>query len=423
MPRNLTDLMEAAVSAAPPENHHAADITHLAERRQRRRTTFVAGAAAFAVVAVAGGAFGLTRGHATSPEPAAPYKYGQQLDVKNAVAATSVKGFRVLPWTQPSVQDLGTGIVLPTYTGLDASGRLIVETYRGTDVPELDTVQLYDAPGEPAAPLREPTSRTSGERWSPEFTGNGRLLWTSTRLQGAPQGVNTIHVTDLSGGRDVSVRVGSVNNGVQAWAMGDHVWYEAQQSVTRQGTEIRRLYTEELSTGSPARLVARGVLAADVSDGSAVWVTTDGQVHVANEDGTGVRAVPVPLDPGCTLTEAPLMSLNQAVTVSRGVVALTESCGTGADGFYELLAFDTSGRPLVHVKGLSVRAVSLSGDLLAVGGVNGQPLYETLVYNLRTGTLATFGGSDGRFESGSPQVAGRDVLWYDQSGHVGEFTG
>ena len=76
MPRNLTDLMEAAVSTAPPEPHQAADITRLAERRQRRRTTFVAGAAALAVVAVAGGAFGLTRGQGTTPEPAAPFKYG-----------------------------------------------------------------------------------------------------------------------------------------------------------------------------------------------------------------------------------------------------------------------------------------------------------------------------------------------------------
>ncbi len=424
MPRNLTDLMEAAVSAAPPEKHHASEITHLAERRQRRRTTaFVAGAAALAVVAVVGGAFGLTRGHSSTPEPAAPYKYGQELDVKDAVAATSLRGFRVLPWTQPSVQHPGTGVALPTYTGVDASGRLIVATYRGTDVPELGTVRLYDAPGQPASPLREPTPRTSGERWSPEFTGDGRLLWTSTRLQGAPHGVNTIHVTDLSGAHDVSVHASSVNNGVQAWATGDHVWYEAQQSMSPQGTEIRRLYTVSLSSGSPARLVARDVLAADVSDGTAMWVTTDGRVHVANADGSGVREVPVPLDAGCTLTEAPLMSANQAVAVSRGVVALTESCGTGADGFYELLAFDTSGRPLVHVKGFSVRAVSLSGDLLAVGGVDGQPLYETLVYNLRTGTLATFGSSDGRLQSGSPQVAGRYVLWYDRSGHMGEFTG
>jgi len=51
MPRNLIDLMEAAVSAAPPEPHHASDITHLAERRQRRRTTFVAGIAAGALIA------------------------------------------------------------------------------------------------------------------------------------------------------------------------------------------------------------------------------------------------------------------------------------------------------------------------------------------------------------------------------------
>jgi hypothetical protein len=430
MPRNLTDLMEAAVSTAPPEPHQAADITRLAERRQRRRTTFVAGAAALAVVAVAGGAFGLTRGQGTTPEPAAPFKYGEVLDLKDAVAATSVKGFRVLPWTQPSVQDLGGGsISLPTYTGIDASGRLIVETYQGTDIVELGTVSLYDAPGQPASPLRppDPPAPNSAVRWIPSFTGDGRLLWNATITRaGVPPrgGQRTVHITDLRGGQDVPVQVAdAVNGGPSTWVTGDHAWYEAQQKVTSQGTQIRTLFTESISTGAPARLVARDVLAADVSDGTALWVTTDGQVHVANGDGSGVRAVPVPLDPGCTLTPAPLMSANQAIAVSRGVVALTEACGTGADGFYELLAFDTSGRPLVHVKGFTVTAVSLSGSSLALGGQVDQSL-ENLVYDLRTGTLASLGRFTGRDYPGSPQVAGRYVLWYDGSGgHVAEFTG
>ncbi len=425
MPRNLTDLMEAAVSAAPPETHHAADITHLAERRQRRRTTFAAGAAALAVVAVAGGAFGLTRGGDDSTvEPTAPYQYGQELDVKDAVAATSVRGFRVLPWTQPSVQHLGGGSTsLPTYAGVDASGRLIVETYRDGGIVELDTVRLYDAPGQPAAALEPPPSEgTSGERWIPSFTGDGRLLWTSTRLQGAPEGVNTIHVTDLAGGRDVSIPVGSVNDGVRAWVTGDRAWYEGQQSVTSQGTEIRQLFTVPVSGDRTAHLVARDVLAADVSDGVAAWVTTDGRVHVANADGSGAREVPVPLDRGCVLTPAPQMSMDQAVAVARDLVALTERCGRGADEFDELLAFDTSGHLLVHVKGFSVRALSLSGASLAVGGVDGPSSLENLVYNLRTGTLVSLGRFPGNLYPGTPQVAGPYVLWYDQSGHVGEFT-
>ncbi len=131
MPRNLTDLMESAVSAAPPENHHASDITRLAERRQRRRTTFVAGVAALALVAVAGGTFGLTRGHSTTPEPTAPYKYGQELDVNDAVPVSSLPGFRMLPWTQPSLQPLSEASNrVPTYTGVDASGRLLVTELR-----------------------------------------------------------------------------------------------------------------------------------------------------------------------------------------------------------------------------------------------------------------------------------------------------
>lgn len=427
MPRNLTDLFEDAVRAAPPEPHLAGDITRLAERRQRRRTTFVAAGAALAVVAGAGGAFGLAQHHPSTPEPAAPtYLYGQQLDVRDAVAATSVPGFRVLPWTQPSVQHLGKGsVTLPTYAGVDASGRLIVETYRYGGIVELRTVRLYDAPGQPAAPLPPPASSgpDSTERWIPSFTGDGRLLWSSTSLQGAPSGVNTVHVTDLSGGQDVSVTAGSVNGGVHAWVTGDRVLYEGQQSVTPQGTEIRRLYTEPLSPGTPARLVARDVVAADVADGVAAWVTTDARVHVANADGSGAREIPVPLDKGCTLTSAPLMSQTQAVAVSRDVVALTESCGKGAHGFYELLALDTSGRLLVHVEGLSVTAVSLSGPTLAVGGVDGQRRIQNLVYDLRTGTLVSLGRFAGpRLETGTPQVEGRYVLWYDRSGHVGEFT-
>src|SRR6476660_1776020 len=100
MPRNLSDLFEDAVRAAPPETHFAADITHLAERRQRRRmTAFVAAGASLAVVAAVGLSYGLTHGRATTPEPAGPaYEYGQELDVKDAVAASSLPGFHVLPW-------------------------------------------------------------------------------------------------------------------------------------------------------------------------------------------------------------------------------------------------------------------------------------------------------------------------------------
>ena len=426
MPRNLTDLMEAAVSAAPPETHHASDITRLAERAQRRRTTFVAGAAALAVIAVGGGAFGLTHGQDSTPEPAAPtFRHGVQIDVKDAVPASSLRGFRVLPWTQPSEQPLPGAInTLPTYVGVDDSGRLLVETYVVTGVVEPGTIRLYDAPGQPAAPLQEPASRTSGEKWTARFTGDGRLLWTSNRLQGPPQGVNTVHVTDLSGGHDASIQVASVSSGVPVWVTGDHAWYAGEQSVTSLGVEIRQLFTVPVSGGGAARLVAKDVLAADVSDGHAAWVTTDGKVHVANADGSHAREVPVPLGSGCTLTPAPQMNLTQAVAVSRGAVALTERCGKGDAAFDELLAFDMSGRLLVHVKGFTVTAMSLSGSSLAIGGVNGPKSLENLVYDLRTGTLASLGRFTGQLATGTPQAAGRYVLWYDgKGGHVGEFTG
>jgi hypothetical protein len=426
MPRTLNDLFEAAVSTAPPERHHAADITHLAERRQRRRTTFVAAAATLGVAVVAGVAVGITQHHPSKPEPAAPaFKYGQELDVNNVVAASSLPGIRELPWTQPSVQHLaGGGISLPNYAGIDASGRLLVQTYRAPGAIELRTVRLYDAPGQPAAPLQPPTSSgATSPGWVPRFTGDGRLWWTSTVVQGPPTGVNTIHVTDLAGGQDVPVRVGSVNGGVRAWVTGDRVWYEGQQKGTAQGIEIRRLYTVPVSGGGSARLVADNVLAADVSDGVAGWVTTDGRVHLASADGSGVREVHVPLDPGCTVTPAPEMSLTEAFAVTRDAVALSERCGTGARQFDDLVAFDPSGRLLVHVKGLSVRAVSLSGASLAVGGIDGGRHFQNLLYDLRTGTLATFGRFQGRLYEGSPTLAGSYLLWYDTSGHVVKLPG
>ncbi len=181
--------------------------------------------------------------------------------------------------------------------------------------------------------------------------------------------MNTVHVTDLSGGRDVSIQAGSVNDGVQAWVTGDQAWYERQQTMSSRGLEIRQLFTVPVSGAGPARLVAKDVVAADVSDGRAAWVTTDAKVYVANADGTGVREVPVPLGAGCTLTPAPYLSFTQALAVARDAVAVTERCSEGARAFDELLAFDTSGRLLVHVEGLTVTAVSLSGSSLAMGGV------------------------------------------------------
>lgn len=418
MPRNLTDLMEAAVSAAPPETHHASDITRLAARHQRRRTTFVAGAAALAVIAVGGGAFGLTRGQDSTPEPAAPYKYGQELDAKDAVAATSVRGFRVLPWTQPSVQNLSSGIVLPNYTGVDASGRLIVQTYGGTNVAELRTIRLYDAPGQPAAPLRTPVSTGKNPQpWVPSFTGDGRLLWTTNATDQRP----TVHVTDLSGGADVTAPGGRSTVGQTSdWVTGDSVWYAVSRTVTTRAVESSGLYTKSLSGGTPAHLVAKNVVAADVSDGRAAWVTTDGRLHVAHADGSGVRDVPVPLDAGCAVTPGPYASDSQPVAVMRGVVALRERCGKGGD---QLLAFDMSGRLLVHVKGLEVGTLSMSGTSLAFDGTDAQQFEENFVYDLRTGTLASLGQFQGRVYPGSPQVAGRYVLWYDGAGgHVGEFS-
>ena len=76
MPRDLSQLMENAVSTPPHEPHLAGDITRLAQRHQRRRTTFVAAGAALVVVAVAGVTVGLSGHQPSTPEPAARYSFG-----------------------------------------------------------------------------------------------------------------------------------------------------------------------------------------------------------------------------------------------------------------------------------------------------------------------------------------------------------
>ncbi len=101
MPRELTDLMESAVAAAPPEKYLAGDITRAAERHQRRRTTFVAAAAALAVIVTGAVGYGATRHQESTPEPIGPWKYGQHHTLSDAVVPDTFPGL---------VQDLHSGV-------------------------------------------------------------------------------------------------------------------------------------------------------------------------------------------------------------------------------------------------------------------------------------------------------------------------
>src|SRR5690242_5436150 len=213
MPRDLHDLMEGAVSSAPPETHLAGDITRAAERAQRRRTTWVAAGAAAAVVAVAGVTVGLTQHHPSMPEPShRPYRYDQSVDASNAVPASSLPGYRLEPWTIPSLQQLkGQDKPVQTYTDVDQQGRLLVGTFADDDGTKLRTFKLYDAPGESPRPLRTPPSPgvngSSVISWVPSFFGTDQLIWTpsSPIFSVGAKGPNGYHLTDLNGEHDTFV--------------------------------------------------------------------------------------------------------------------------------------------------------------------------------------------------------------------------
>ncbi|HEX4472692.1 MAG TPA: hypothetical protein VH085_12030, partial [Nocardioides sp.] len=209
MPRNLTDLMEQATSFAPPEPHAAADVTALAAARLRRRRGGVAGVVAVAVLVAGGLGYGVTRGHDTTPEPAARYKHGVTVGLSSAVPASFLPGYRPEPWTIPSVQHFTTGNSdLSTYASVDAHGRLIVQNFPSDKPSGLVQVRVYDHPGASPSPLQVPPSpgKNGGTSisWVPSFTDDGRLLW-SPNAPLVDSGGAAFHVTDLVGGHDVAV--------------------------------------------------------------------------------------------------------------------------------------------------------------------------------------------------------------------------
>ena len=443
MPRNLTDLMEAAVSAAPPEPHHASDITRLAERHQRRRTAFVAGATAVAVIAVAGGAFGLTRGRAATPEPADSFLHDQTVDASSAVPASSLPGYRLEPWTIPSVQQFGHGRgPAATYRGIDADGRLIVGDYPGgVDTPARS--RLFGGPGQAARPLAQPPSTGGNSRhqigWVPSFQADGRLLWTIGPIERlgisaapnlSPASVG-FHLTDLDGGHDVFVHThfrldGNVTDDVtRPWVSDDHLWFTSYDSGTAQGNSLS-LYTAAFS-GSLTK-VADKVAVAAVADGVAAWVTTDGTLVTESATGGPQHTVTVPLTPGCRMASTSELQNTGAnsLAVSRSVIALTESCGTGDAALQQIVAFDPGGHLLVHVTGLfSFNPTLGHNDLVFQGLVpSGFEKEASFRYDLVTGALAGLSPVAEYRSLAYPQAAGDYVLWYDKNGgQVAEFTG
>jgi hypothetical protein len=427
MPRDLTELMERATSAAPPETHHAADITHLAARRQRRRTSGVAAAVA-AVVLVGAAGYGVTRGRDSAPEPARHYKYGQELKPSDVVPAESLPGYRAVPWTVPSVERLTDPHLSPlmTYLGVDAQGRLLVESVPSRQPNGSMTVALYDAPGGAPTMVRPPPSPVGGSgqpiRWIPSFGGDDRLIWRpDVYLQNANGGYR---VTDLAGGHDMFLPAKTLNiSGYglhQLWVSGDTAWFLTLVRGDDSGTLYYDLSTTSVSHPRKPTIVAHDVLLADVDDGLAGWLTADGRVFTEDATGGAAHEVPVPFADGCRMPPGAELDVSKAFAVGPSMVALTERCGSGSSEADELVAFDPHGRLLMHLSGISAVSLSMGGSsLLFWAGEVGQDEIGLMHYDLATGVLSSLPFEEKQVSGPAPQAAGEYVLWYGRDGgHV-----
>jgi hypothetical protein len=436
MPRDLTDLMERATSFAPPEPHAAHDITRLAAQRHRRRTSgMAAGLAAAVLVAVAAG-YGVTRGHDTTPLPAARYKYDQTVSLADAVPARSLPGYTLEPWTIPSVQRFGPrSNPAATYQDVDADGRLIVWQFSDGEPQRVLRVRLFDGPGEPAQPLRVPPSpgSDSGHRisWIPSFLDDDHLLWTSdypiprTSQQG-------FHITDLSGGDDVFVHSGftvartsfdgSPRVGQAGGVSGERMWFQVyDHSLPDLSGTAFDLYNATFD--GKLTKVAENVVDTEVNDGRVAWLTSAGKVMTQEADHGRPVPVHVPLDQGCRLT-TPItyQSGTPLLAVGRSAIVVTEACGGAKGGYGEVLAFDPSGRRLVHIPGVLTYADRVVGDTLLVLGGDGAGRIGVLRYDFVTGKLARLGWGRTSGPRALPSGSGDYVLWYDaKGGHVAQI--
>ena len=434
MPRDLTDLMEHATSFAPPEPHRAEDITRLAAHRHRRRTTSVAAGLAVAVVLAGAVGYGVTRDHDRTPEPAAPYKHGQELTIADTVSAESMPGYRSVPWKIPSIERLTDKRLAPwhTYLDIDADGRLLVETVPPGDPEGETTVKVYDAPGATPTEARQPPppGENLGEpvQWFPTMSDDSRLIWRP--IVQASVKSDGYHVTDLSGGGDVFIHataLGPIGYGLsQVWVSGDRLWFLTVQRADNQGGIYYNLHTASLTHPADQTLVARQVVLADVRNGVAGWMAKDGNVFTENAQGGSAREVHVPYAPDCRMPQAAVLDVTSAFVVGPSSIALSERCRAGQkDEANELLAFDTSGQLLMHLSSVSVFSLSMGNGSLTFGGVPvSDGRFRLLHYDLRTGVLSSLPYSGTKSPEVAPQTAGDYLLWYDRAGgHEARLTG
>ena len=439
MPRDLSELMESAVSSAPAEKHHAGDITRAAERVQRRRTRGVAGAVVLAVVVVAGAVgFGATRHHATSPEPVGPWKYGQHHTLSDAVASDSAPWFETYDYPAPSVlPGRGDHAPIPQYLDVDAEGRLAATrvTRTGADQTHITaTYQVVDGPKGPVHQVAAPPTDGGGV-WEVSYTGHDQLMW------GSPYGfVITTWITDLVGDHALVIdrKMDDVPGGktvgghpvVATWYEDGRMWFTAVTKDNFPGS-LQWVSLYSFDPAHPAVLRAEkphNALAIDVEGGEAVWL--DGSAVHAEELATGnERTVPVPMDSGCHIPSADQFAgvgVPAYLSTDGNLVSVVEQCQRS----WRLVVTDLAGRVVADVDSGTddyVVRPTLTGDLVVFGGggyVKGAGPTRSYALDLRSGRFVVLGGPQRNGLNRVVTGAGRYVLWYDRSGgHVGKLSG
>jgi hypothetical protein len=445
MPRDLSDLMESAVSHAPPEKHLAGDVTRAAERAQRRRTTWVAAGAAAAVAVVAGVTIGLTQHHPSQPEPAAPpVRMNQHQQLSDALPADLAQDFRELDYPVAFADgDFSTQTAVAIYTGLDPQGRVLVA---GREAGGPGAQKQYRLVEGPAGPVESPTvppitafplnKVTINDGWLTSFTDDDGILWQHTSL-GVPGNLIDAQVTDLDGSHPVTVRrdisdikadTPSGNASlVDLWPEGDRVWFSAttQQHPTQRSAGVPLVSLFSFDPAHPATVrpeAPRDVLAIDMFGHEAVWMTAD---KVFAEDLTtgDEHEVAIPLGQDCTLPAEQGFTFSDLnlLQTNGALLAVVEYCGKTQ----HILVTDLSGRLVTDLElgaGTFASGLGLGDRALTFYGVS-KGSSHWYVDNLASGHLLALG--HGRQTSSQLEAtpAGPYVLWYDKAGgHVGELT-
>ena len=281
-------------------------------------------------------------------------------------------------------------------------------------------------------PLQQPPPLSVNSRnpvaWVPSFQ-DGQLLWTASGAITGGAATAGFHLTDLDGGHDVFVHTSYRQADVTApWVSGDRVWFKSYDSATLKNGVSYSLYTAGFS--GPATKVASDVAAATVADGGR-RLGHHGRTPRHRDVPKGASSTPSPFPsmPAATCRRRRRSRVRRREQYRRREPlrhcpdrvlrrqARTSSC--------ELLAFDLAGHLLVHVTGVYAISPSLGPDALVFQGLVPPRFreFETLRYDLVTGTLARVGSVASK-QMQAPQAGWRPyVLWYDESGgHVGEFT-